>query len=1004
MAIRFNNSNLTGVDYNLYNIDKFNGVDYTTTPTLVDDSRAIEISNYLPKGNSLVKRYGTKMVSEILINKKPHTIFNIWEDPKNRTNGLKNYFLYVAEKFSDGYINPAIIVANNLTDNDAFDYDVHYTLTNYNYGSPKLLSYNDMYSYGICFEGKLFILCYGNYLMTDFGLTLGVPSKIVRVDSVNEAGVNYAYTPTIILGLGDIKGTSLNTFNEEFNLLSNKCKLELLRYDYDEEDAVNTRIKYYDIDQFFSQFASFKITAINNVLVKNDKEEVVIDLENGTYLDGVGTVRYKFYESQSKKLFRIDNKLNGTNEDELLSEKYVTLEIEFERKEKADLVQNMRFGISYGSYGHRDRLFLSGNPNYPNLDIHSCETNDIENGWKDYTYFGDSSYALIGNSETAIKGYGLLNNGSMAIFKESQSNTSNLYFRTYEMSQDSDGNYKERFPITVSGLSTDVTVEGQIIGYNNDLLVNTSNGIYKIMAGESTATQTYNSVEMSYFLRENLGSDISEATSIVFKNKLYVSRKDLKGKKRIYVADYNRYSFVDGKQVYEWFVLDDIDVVKFFVIDDELYYSNEKGLFKLASDIFEDSWFFTIQDSNINGETFSKDVFVDAENDNIILSSTNDAIQRIISSENLAESWQDFKEKTKIKFGNWFCIDRPNEYVYSFQIGSQYSIANFKFGGEPDYFTPTLLNTLILNCKENGDSEQESYPRIICERGMYVVLGATYEEDGYTLQLVPANGEEGKYVDIDPTVVSLCLNCKKQHFSFDINEIYHANDEALYPLSRCTLDENQWYWSSEDNLEYLNLGSIYEVFFNHISLKIEDFPIDFTSLHTYNEEDGNKLREVVLTFHTPVSSYWRSKFNAFGRLDYLKTIDRTTFVADAVRGGKTEIGYRTTFKKSNSQVGFLYKNEIGIKSKETNTQSALILKEKNQDTEFVDKHQINFNDIDFSYFTFSSYTFAQTFTAKKKIKNFSFVQLTFESNDPKDSTIVSLSLRYKYTRNNKGVK
>jgi hypothetical protein len=145
---------------------------------------------------------------------------------------------------------------------------------------------------------------------------------------------------------------------------------------------------------------------------------------------------------------------------------------------------------------------------------------------------------------------------------------------------------------------------------------------------------------------------------------------------------------------------------------------------------------------------------------------------------------------------------------------------------------------------------------------------------------------------------------------------------------------------------------------------------DFSSLNGYISPINN----VSLHFYKNITSYWRSKFNSFGRLDYLKSINFITFVADTVRYGVTDIGYRT------------------------------IKKTVTMPTDFNYRFNLDFDDIDFDYFSFSANPFAQTYTSKKKIKNFAFLQFSFESNSDKDSTIVSMSCRYKYTKNNKGVK
>ena len=65
MAINFSSSNLSNNASNTYRLDKFNGVDYTTTPTNVDETRAIDMSNYLPNGVSLSKNAAIKSLNKM---------------------------------------------------------------------------------------------------------------------------------------------------------------------------------------------------------------------------------------------------------------------------------------------------------------------------------------------------------------------------------------------------------------------------------------------------------------------------------------------------------------------------------------------------------------------------------------------------------------------------------------------------------------------------------------------------------------------------------------------------------------------------------------------------------------------------------------------------------------------------------------------------------------------------------------------------------------------------
>ena len=116
-AVKFNTSNLNETTFDLYQVNDFNGVDYTTTPTKVDDSRAIEMSNYLPEGKTLAKRYGYDKVmsifdvGDVTYNNQTYTI----EDTTNefRVVEYKDYLLvFIGRKIEEGIYKTYIKIYN----------------------------------------------------------------------------------------------------------------------------------------------------------------------------------------------------------------------------------------------------------------------------------------------------------------------------------------------------------------------------------------------------------------------------------------------------------------------------------------------------------------------------------------------------------------------------------------------------------------------------------------------------------------------------------------------------------------------------------------------------------------------------------------------------------------------------------------------------------------------------------------------------------------------------
>ena len=85
----------------------------------------------------------------------------------------------------------------------------------------------------------------------------------------------------------------------------------------------------------------------------------------------------------------------------------------------ADRIEKCRFVSQYG-IGGADYWFVSGNPDYPNLDWCSA--------LQDPTYFPDLNYAKIGGEETAVTGYARVGE-YLAILKQDNAQDATIFLR-----------------------------------------------------------------------------------------------------------------------------------------------------------------------------------------------------------------------------------------------------------------------------------------------------------------------------------------------------------------------------------------------------------------------------------------------------------------------------------------------------------------------------------------------------------------------------------------------
>lgn len=95
--------------------------------------------------------------------------------------------------------------------------------------------------------------------------------------------------------------------------------------------------------------------------------------------------------------------------------------------EYADRINKCTIGTLYGVGGSQDRLFLSGNPDYPNYDWFSEQFNP--------QYFADINYSRLGSDRGAIIGYSVVNN-YLATHKDDMERDQNIIMRSGSTSDD----------------------------------------------------------------------------------------------------------------------------------------------------------------------------------------------------------------------------------------------------------------------------------------------------------------------------------------------------------------------------------------------------------------------------------------------------------------------------------------------------------------------------------------------------------------------------------------
>lgn len=178
----------------------------------------------------------------------------------------------------------------------------------------------------------------------------------------------------------------------------------------------------------------------------------------------------------------------------------------------ADSINKCTFGTLFGVGGTSNRLFISGNPDYPNHDFYSAEY--------DPTYFPDLYYSTLGVSSSAIKGYARVNN-YLATFKDENEPSQSVFIREGDLVVDENNVSNPAFKL-INTLQGNGAISPYTFGYlQTEPLFLTKSGIFAITAQDITG-EKYGQARSFYLngslLKEN---NLEDATSVVY-NDMYV--------------------------------------------------------------------------------------------------------------------------------------------------------------------------------------------------------------------------------------------------------------------------------------------------------------------------------------------------------------------------------------------------------------------------------------------------------------------------------------------------
>lgn len=269
----------------------------------------------------------------------------------------------------------------------------------------------------------------------------------------------------------------------------------------------------------------------------------------------------------------------------------------------ADAIDNCTLATEFGVDGNTDRLFLSGNENLKNLDFAS------DSG--DYTYFPSDYVYKFGLESTPITGYSRLSDDSLAVFKDTYGDESNIYIRrgkyvnkSVNVGENTFTYKKAEFSLSGSYISNS-SINGRLNKiFDGEPIFLTRRGIYTLKSSIDLMSERKSAVERGGCVNNVILDDLENVRdAIIFNNDYYL----LVGK-RLFIAKSNSYFMENNYKQYNWWVFENIPACTLAVIDDELWFGCEDGRICKFTDEYKDVFYEDIGSGSLLFSAYSRGV------------------------------------------------------------------------------------------------------------------------------------------------------------------------------------------------------------------------------------------------------------------------------------------------------------------------------------------------------------------------------------------------------------
>lgn len=284
----------------------------------------------------------------------------------------------------------------------------------------------------------------------------------------------------------------------------------------------------------------------------------------------------------------------------------ITFEAYYEDKDRFDSVRKCRFGTVFGAYGNSDRLFLSGNPDIPNVDFYSL--------FDDFTQFTEASRTVMGSANVPITGYMRLSDSVLATLKADNTVEPTIYYRSATERENSEGHTEVNFTRWAGGINEGCVNPHTVVNLAGDDIFVSPNGVYGVVQIQNTSKNDRYIRQRDMLISAELRKrDLTDAVSFVYGNRYYLSL----GNGECYVADprYKNYlsEDIDGSFNYEWWKWTNVPARVFANVDGELWFGTDSGLLCRFDGEYSDRTYVDTHagDISVSGDTVTFNTALD---------------------------------------------------------------------------------------------------------------------------------------------------------------------------------------------------------------------------------------------------------------------------------------------------------------------------------------------------------------------------------------------------------